>query len=266
MVHATPRALGRAGVNRGVAREGGPGGDLRPRSSAGACPPDLAHQQQRGGSAAPPRGALRLSAVGAAAAVAGVLVEFQFYLAVASGDRTGPDNARFFANVYVLLNVAALVVQILVAPRLQRKLGVQGSLLVLPGALLGGALGALLAPAGAARSLLRVAEGGVKSSIHRVAWEPAYLPLDQARRAVTKVVAEGLAVRLAEGAAALLLLTWLHFAAEETVQLSGHDSTWVVWLLVLVTAAWLALTRSLAPRLAADFDAGLPLMLPLPDS
>ena len=67
------------------------------------------------------RYAMLLLGVGMAAALGGILVEFQFYLAAATSGASGSENATFFASVYTYLNVAALVVQLLAAPALQRR-------------------------------------------------------------------------------------------------------------------------------------------------
>ena len=82
-----------------------------------------------------------LIAVGMAAAIVGVLIEFQFYLAASVSEGAGRDKAVFFANFYLMLNLAALAVQVWVLPRLLHRVGVGGALLVLPVALVGGAAG-----------------------------------------------------------------------------------------------------------------------------
>jgi hypothetical protein len=111
---------------------------------------------------------LLLMAVAMAASLVGLLVEFQFYLAAATSGRGGRENADFFANAYLALNASAPAVQVL-----------HGSLLVMPGLLLGGIAAVLANASMFMLALVRVAEGGLKSSIHRVNWEQAYLPLSR---------------------------------------------------------------------------------------
>jgi len=107
---------------------------------------------------ASPFGRLLLAA-GMAAGLVGVLLEFQFYLVAAAGADVGRNSTDFFANIYIVLNGAALVLQLLVLPRLHRWIGVGGSLLVLPVVLSGG-VGALVAGVTVLGiSSLRIAEG-----------------------------------------------------------------------------------------------------------
>ena len=211
-----------------------------------------------------PYGGLLL-ATGMTASLVGMLVEFQFYLAAATSGASGRANARFFGGVYLLLNTIALVAQLALLPRLQRRVGVHGSLLVLPLALLSGSAGLLATAWLLGPSLLRIAEGGLRSSVHRVSWEQAYLPLTPAQRASAKLLVDGAGARVAEGIAALVMLVWLRVAVGEQ-GLEGRDASFFAWLLLAATLAWVLLTlrlgRSLdlspAPADEARLDIPLP--------
>jgi ATP/ADP translocase len=157
--------------------------------------------------------------VGACAALAGVLVEFQFYLAATEQEHTAQGNIALFANVYLALSIAALVVQVTVTGWLQQRAGLGGTLLILPATL------ALLSPAAIVsaslmlRTTIRLAEGGLKASIHRISWEQAYLPLaPEPHRGAAKLVVDGAVSRMTEGAAALLLFAWLRSRPEAAVE------------------------------------------------
>lgn len=191
-----------------------------------------------------------LLAVGMLGSLVGVLVEFQLYLSAATAGGDARANAAFFANIYLVVNAAALVVQLWLLPVLQRAIGVHGALHVLPAALLGGAAALLTSTSSMARALLRVTEGGLKASIHRVSWEQAYLPLAEPQRAVAKVLVDGAGARVAEGLAALLLWAWLRLWVGDG-PLVGRSVAWLGWLLLLATLAWVALTRVLARGLRA---------------
>src|SRR5262249_52928941 len=149
-----------------------------------------------------------------------------------------------FASIYLTLNAAALVVQLIVTPRLQRAVGVHASLLVLPTVVLGGTTTLLASVSLFAPSLLRATEGGLRSSIYRVSWEQAYLSIDRAQRAQAKLVVDGMAGRLAEGAIALVLLAWLRFVVGDR-PLVGQDTSSITYLLLGASGAWLGLTRAL---------------------
>jgi ATP/ADP translocase len=202
--------------------------------------------------------------------LAGILIEFQFYLAAATSGGGGAENVRLFANLYLILNGAALLLLLGIVPGVQRRIGVYKSLLALPGVLIGGA-GLLFGSATIVnRLLVRVAEGGLKSSIHRANWEQTYLPLDRNRRAVTKIMVDGAAVRIAEGLGAAILFVWLHFFVADS-PLAEQNTQWLLWFLLAAVLLWFTLTRALdslggAQVRAACEREGERLDIPLPDS
>ncbi len=182
---------------------------------------------------------------GMATAIVGLLVEFRFYVAAATSGNDARQNAALFASIYLVLNAAALVVQLVIAPRLQKAVGVQGSLLVLPTAVLGGATTLLASVSLFGPSLLRALEGGLRSSIHRVSWEQAYLSIGTAQRAQAKLIVDGIAGRLAEGAIALVLLLWLRLVVGGR-PLAGEDASAITYLLLAASLVWVGLVRTLA--------------------
>jgi ATP/ADP translocase len=117
--------------------------------------------------------------------------------------------------------------------------------LVLPTVLVGLVPLTLSTAAVGARATLRLAEGGLKSSIHRVSWEQSYLLVGPTQRAAAKLLVDGAAARMAEGAAALLLYAWLMFVVRSD-DLAQHSSSWLTYLLIVALLAWIALTRRLA--------------------
>jgi AAA family ATP:ADP antiporter len=207
-----------------------------------------------------------LAAVGMAGALVGVLVEFQFYLAASVTEGAGRDKAGFFATFYLVLNLAALVVQVFVLPRILNRVGVGGALLVVPFALVGGAAGLAASASLLVASAVRVTEGGLKSSIHRASWEQAYLGVRRTQRARTKVMVDGMATRFAEGLAALGLLLWLHLVVGEA-GLKGTSTLLISTALLLAALAWLVSTRSLARAIRASdskLDPQAPVLAPPP--
>lgn len=233
--------------------------------AGGGTKPSIAHFR----SVLRHRYSLLLLAIGVIASLAGVLIEFQFYLAAAAAGNSGQQNASFFANAYLVLNGIALAVQLSLMPRLQRAFGISGSLLVLPGVLLGGATAVLATTSSATRSALRVAEGGLKSSIHRANWEQAYLPLARAERAVAKLLVDGAGARLGEGLAATLLYVWLHGMMAGSLS-DARRNAFVTAVLFATLIVWIALTRALDGNIGAGptpihEEAGVP-DFPLPET
>ncbi|MEE9156211.1 MAG: hypothetical protein V3U38_06140 [Gemmatimonadota bacterium] len=211
--------------------------------------------------------ALLLIAVSVTAALTGVLIEFQFFLAAATSGNDGQQNAALFATLYTALNVGALLVQLLLVPVLQRRLGLAGSLLILPGALVGGAVALLANSSLLMRSGLRAAEGGLKASIHRSNWEQAFLSLGASSRNFVKLLVDGLGARVGEGVAALILLGWLSFVVRG--DLTGQSITWVTYLFAATASIWLFLTTRLRQSLGTVDQAGAATAspaVPLPDT
>lgn len=204
------------------------------------------------------------------ASIVGVFVEFQFYMAASTAGNTGQENVDFFSTVYALLNGAALVVQLVIMPRLQRSAGVGGSLLVLPVAVLVGGTALLVGTATLlTRSALRLTEGGLKASIHRSNWEQAYLAIRPRERSTLKLLIDGMGVRFGEATAALVLLGWAHFYVGEK-SLVGLNIQWISWAIVVTTFAWLAMTLRLRRQRDDDATAlgtaSLFAAVPIPDS
>ncbi len=194
-----------------------------------------------------------LASIALLGSVAGVLIEFQFY---ASAAGQGRGAAMTFANFYLWLNGAALALQLFVTPALQRRVGVYGSLFVLPVALAAAASTALATGSAVARTALRVTEGGLKSSVHRSSWEQSYLPVDRANRAPVKLLVDGMAARIGESLAAVLLIAGATLI----------DSTVIARILVGATLVWLVLTILLRRSVSPDFDMSeLRPDLPIPD-
>lgn len=90
---------------------------------------------------------------------------------------------EFFARYYAIMNGVSLVVQLLIAGRVVRRLGVAGATGVMPGLLLIGSVASFLT-GGAALPVfsMRMVDGGLRHSLNRVATELLYLPMAVAVR------------------------------------------------------------------------------------
>lgn len=215
------------------------------------------------------RYAMLLLVVAMAASLTGIFVEFQFYLAASVNHQSSAENASFFASFYIVLNLGALAVQIVVMPRVQKWLGVHGSLLIMPVAILGTGVFMIGNASLLVRSGLKATEGGLKASIHRSNWEQAYLPLSKEQRAAAKLVIDGAAARLAEGVAAGALYVWLVMAVGEGT-LRGQSTAWLTYSMLVTASTWIGLTwvlRELARKEVGEMDAGERRVdLPVPDT
>src|SRR5919109_5347985 len=196
--------------------------------------------------------ALTLLFISMTGALAGVLIDFQFYAAAASANMGSKGNTSFFANFYILLNFSSLMLQLFATPKIQDKVGLRGGLMVLPLALIGGATFVTAAATALSRSLLRVTEGGLRSSVHRSLWEQAFIPVDSAERSAVKIVVDGIAARIAEALGALAILLWLRQAAPDGLLPMPLDTRWMTWATLVTVVVWLAITRQMRVQLKKE--------------
>ena len=196
--------------------------------------------------------AVTLLLISMTGALAGLLIDFQFYAAAASASMGSKGNANFFANFYILLNFSSLLLQLFATPKIQDKVGLRGGLMVLPFALVGGATFATAAATAFSRSVLRVTEGGLRSSVHRSIWEQAFIPVDSTERSSVKIAVDGIAARIAEAIGAVAILVWLKQAVPDGVINMPLDTRWISWLLLVTVAVWLFVTRKLRVQVKSE--------------
>ncbi len=196
--------------------------------------------------------AVTLLLISMTGALAGLLIDFQFYAAAASASMGSKGNANFFANFYILLNFSSLLLQLFATPKIQDKVGLRGGLMVLPFALVGGATFATAAATAFSRSVLRVTEGGLRSSVHRSIWEQAFIPVDSTERSSVKIAVDGIAARIAEAIGAVAILVWLKQAVPDGVINMPLDTQWISWLLLVTVAVWLFVTRKLRVQVKSE--------------
>jgi MFS family permease len=189
--------------------------------------------------------ALTLVFISMTGALAGLFIDFQFYAAAASANMSSKGNTDFFANFYILLNFSSLLLQLFATPKIQDTLGLRGGLMVLPLALIGGATFATAAATALSRSVLRVTEGGLRSSVHRSIWEQAFIPVGSTERSSVKIAVDGIAARIAEAVGAVAILLWLKKAAPGGVIPMPLDSNWMAWVTLVIVAVWLVITQKL---------------------
>jgi len=196
--------------------------------------------------------ALTLLFIAMTGALAGLLIDVQFYISAATANMGSKGNANFFANFYIMLNFSSLLLQLFATPRIQEKIGIRGGLMVLPFALIGGASFATAAATAFSLSVLRVTEGGLRSSVHRSIWEQAFIPVDSGERSVVKLAVDGIGARIAEGLAAVALYFWVQRVAPGGVVRGQLDTRWMAWLTLATVIAWLLITQRLKVRIGKE--------------
>jgi AAA family ATP:ADP antiporter len=193
-----------------------------------------------------------LLAISMLGALAGILIDVQFYISATSASMGSKGNANFFANFYIMLNFSSLLLQLFVTPKIQDKIGIGGGLMVLPLALVGGVGFASAAATAFSLSALRVTEGGLRSSIHRSIWEQAFIPIEPGERSTVKLAVDGIAARIAEGIAAVTLYIWLQQVAPGGVVTEPLDTRWMIWLTCVTVVAWVAIAQKFRRRAAPE--------------
>jgi len=203
------------------------------------------------------------------AALAGLFIDFQFYAAASSAGMGSKGNANFFANFYIMLSLASLILQLFAAPKIQDWLGLRGGLVILPLALIGGATFVTAAATALSRSVLKVTEGGLKASIHRSLWEQAFIPVDSEIRSFVKIMVDGMGARVAEAIGASALLLWLlqiQVPGKGLPPIASLDTRWMAWMVLLTVILWLALTRNLRPSVTQEPSVTEPTVAPMETS
>jgi ATP/ADP translocase len=198
------------------------------------------------------RYALILLLISMTGALAGLLIDFQFYAAAAGARMGSKGNANFFANFYILLNFSSLLLQLFATPKIQDKIGLRGGLMVLPFALIGGATFVTAAATAFSRSVLRVTEGGLRSSVHRSIWEQAFIPVDATERSAVKLVVDGVAARIAEAIGAIAILLWLKHVVPDGIIQMPLDTRWMSWVLLVTVVTWLLITQKLSVQVQQE--------------
>jgi AAA family ATP:ADP antiporter len=143
--------------------------------------------------------------------------------------------AQAFGAIYAALNVVGLIVQLAIAPRLLAGLGVGGTLTVLPVALVGFALGFALTGATLAILALKLADGGLRNSAHRVGSEILFLPVPAQIRDGSKPIADAIGQRGGQALAALLVFATASVAGARTLALIAAIAGFG-WLVALTVA------------------------------
>jgi AAA family ATP:ADP antiporter len=198
----------------------------------------------------------RIALLVVASTAAALAIDYFFKWSVARS--VEPEHvATFVARYYAILNVVSLVTQLLVSGAVVRRMGVATAIVVTPLLLTLGAFGAIAAGGALLAVLaLRMVDGALLNSLHRVTSELVYLPVSPVARARAKPILDGALARTTQalcGGAFLLLgayLTPLWLAVIAGVLAVG-------WLAVAATTRgpYLDLLRRAIPSLRPELEA-----------
>ena len=154
------------------------------------------------------------------------------------------ELGAWFAGVYLVLNIAALVVQLAVTGPLVRRLGVTRSMAVLPLALSLGALGSLFGLGLVGAIALKGADGTLRHTVLQTARELLFVPLPSRIREQVKAMIDVVGQRGGQAVASVAILG----LAAVDVDLRALGGV----LLVLIVA-WVVLARRIQEPYLAVF-------------
>ena len=169
---------------------------------------------------------------------AAVLVTDYIFKSVAAHRIPAEHLGIFFARTYAVLNAVSLAVQLFVAGRVLRRLGVVPALVVLPLLLLAGG-GAMVLFGGLLGLALftKGADGSLRYSLHRVAGELLWMPLSGESRDRGKALLDSVFGRAVQALTAGALLLLGAAGVREPRVLAA--------IVVVLAAAWLVVVARL---------------------
>ena len=165
-------------------------------------------------------------------ALATTVADFQFKAVVV--EKLAGDTDRltaFFGTFYGTVGVLSFVVQFLITSRLLRRLGLGGSILLLPLALFAASI--LLIPTLAlyAAVMLKGSDAAMKHSVDRSTRELAYLPVDRRIKIHIKSTIDMVVDRLGDGTGGVILLV--------LISVFGFGLRGVIYANLVFILAWL---------------------------
>jgi AAA family ATP:ADP antiporter len=135
--------------------------------------------------------------------IVSTILDYQFTATVAHY-LDGPAIGRQLSHAFALMNVTALLVQLLLTSPLLRKHGVPAALLVLPFTTLAAATGMMILPILPVASLIPALDSGFAYSIHQSAKEALYVPLGSGAQYGTKAFVDVFVMRGAKAVGVVL--------------------------------------------------------------
>jgi ATP:ADP antiporter, AAA family len=165
--------------------------------------------------------------------VALTLVDYIFKSAVAS--HQPPERlGLFFATFYMVLSLAALLVQLVLMGWLLRTFGLHRALLGLPILVALGATGVAFGGGLLVALLLKGADGALRPSLHRTGTELLFVPLSDSLRARAKPLIDVVGQRGGQALASVVLLAELELGRGDAVLAAAAVALSVVWIALAV--------------------------------
>ena len=147
-----------------------------------------------------------LSGIIAISVIVAKLVDYQFG-AITSSIITDPDElTAFFGFWFSNFNVLSLIIQLILTRRIVKKLGIGGSLFLLPASIFMGASLVLFIPALWTAIFLKSSDASLKQSLNRATFELLAVPIPSEIKNQTKIFIDVVVDSLATGVGGLILI------------------------------------------------------------
>jgi AAA family ATP:ADP antiporter len=179
---------------------------------------------------------IRIAALVSLSTASVLVVDYLFKSAAA---RAVPPESLgfFFARYYAVMNAVSLVVQIFIAGRVVRRMGVIGASAITPLLLLGAGLTAALQGGFIFVLVLKTFDGGLRYSLNRVATELLYLPVPAGPRQQAKGFIDSALSRIVQALTAI----GLYFLAVRWLT----STRFLAVVVIVMCACWLAVALTL---------------------
>jgi len=189
--------------------------------------------------------------------IVGVLVEFQFQ-AMASLRYKGDQLAAFFGTFQgIYQNLVSIPLQFLATAAVVQRLGVGGTLRIMPTSLATASVGIIAMPGLATTMLAELTESAARYTVNRTGMELLYLPLPADLRNRTKAFVDICMDRMGRGLGgallALLLALGLRDVRELSVLVMGLAGVWI-FLCVRAQKEYLQTVRGRFARRRLELD------------
>jgi ATP:ADP antiporter, AAA family len=166
------------------------------------------------------------------------VLDYVFKARAAATTSSGEQLLRFFAAFYTATALIAILIQVTALRPLLNRLGVARSASLLPGGVMVGAIGALLAPGLAPIALARGTEVVFRSSVFRASYELLFTPVAPQEKRATKLLLDVGSARVGDIVGGGLILAALALS-------TGGAGRLLLGLTVILSALALAVARRL---------------------
>jgi len=170
------------------------------------------------------------------------LVKFQ-WKAAAKAEYQGDALTGFMGEVYLYVNVITFLLQFVLTGILVSRLGVGGTLKLMPASITVASAGSLVWPGVGSATANRLAEAASRYSFNKTGTELLYLPLPAELRNRTKAFMDVFMDRAARGIAGILLWSIMKIGLTPTKDYSVSDLRAIPLIVIGFTIAWLVLSK-----------------------